>query len=55
VDRLLLTQEFFVRAIVGGIAGNASYDLTKAAIINTMRAFRRWLPHCDVVLYGWVL
>jgi prokaryotic ubiquitin-like protein Pup len=41
----LFTAEFFIGAIAGGIAGNASYDLIKAAVKNTLASFRQALEH----------
>lgn len=40
----VFTSEFFVGAVSGGVAGNAAYDLIKAAVFRTMASFREWLP-----------
>src|SRR5688500_15188157 len=36
-----LTLEFLASAIAGGVAGHATYDMIKASLFRTFKAFRR--------------
>jgi prokaryotic ubiquitin-like protein Pup len=40
-DTALFTMEFLIGAVAGGVAGNATYDMIKAALFRTFRAFRQ--------------